>query len=481
MGERASELRLAASVEGLARKSPEFSARRLVPRRQRFAFAVALVALSCGFAVSTITTLQCLVGFLTVVYLAGTGYRVALFARSARSDRLIRVSDAEALAVPDEHLPVYTVLIPAYRESNVIGLLIDRVGELNYPEDRLDIKVLVEDDDAETIAAIADADPGPQFELVRVPAADPRTKPKALNFGLMLARGELVTVYDVEDAPEPLQLRRAAIALSRLGPEVGCLQARLTYSNAGQNLITKWFMLEYSMWFLLFLPGLVSLRAPVPLGGTSNHFRRNSLLAMGAWDPFNVTEDADLGVRMFRENIEVRILDSETLEEANSDFVNWVKQRSRWYKGYLQTFLIHVRQPGLSIREMGFGGFVQFCLFVGGTPILAVLNPIFWMLTASWFLLHPTVILALFPAPIYYAGLICWAFGNVLIAYMTLITCRAIERFDLLWAALLVPLYWVMMSMAGVKALWQLIVAPNFWEKTTHGLHLHGAAHAGPA
>ncbi len=200
-----------------------------------------------------------------------------------------------------------------------------------------------------------------------VPPAEPRTKPKALNFGLTLARGDIVAVYDVEDKPDLLQLRRAAVALSRFGPEVGCLQGKLSYRNATQNIITKWFTVEYAMWFSFFLPGLASLGAPIPLGGTSNHFRRGALRALGGWDPYNVTEDCDLGIRMFREHYKIKVLESTTLEEANSDFVNWVKQRSRWYKGYLQTFLIHLRSPRRAHQEIGRKGF-SLVLFVGGTP-----------------------------------------------------------------------------------------------------------------
>jgi cellulose synthase/poly-beta-1,6-N-acetylglucosamine synthase-like glycosyltransferase len=260
---------------------------------------------------------------------------------------------------------------------------------------------------------------------------------------------------------------------------VACLQAKLSYSNVHQNLITRWFTIEYAMWFSLFLPGLVSFDAPLPLGGTSNHFRRGILEAVGGWDPYNVTEDADLGIRLYREGFSVRVLESITFEEANSDFVNWVKQRSRWYKGYLQTWLIHMRHPILLYREMGVGGFTEFNLFVGGTPILAVLNPIFWTLTALWFIGHPAFIRAIFPSLIFYPAIACFSLGNFAIAYLTVINCRMMKQVELLWAALLVPLYWVMMSIAATKALIQLVFAPNFWEKTVHGLD-QGKGHRPP-
>jgi glycosyltransferase XagB len=238
-----------------------------------------------------------------------------------------------------------------------------------------------------------------------------------------------------------------------------------------QNVITKWFTIEYALWFSFFLPGLASMGAPIPLGGTSNHFRRVALQAMGAWDPFNVTEDADLGIRMFREGYRVRMLESITYEEANSDFVNWMKQRSRWLKGYLQTYAVHLREPGQLRRELGWKGLIHFTMFVGGTPALAIINPVFWLMTILWFVAHPAYIEQIFPAPIYYMGLASWAFGNFLLVYSTVMSCRIAKNGRLLVPALLVPLYWVMMSMAAVKALLQLIGAPTFWEKTVHGLH----------
>ena len=466
-------LRLEASISGLADRAPAVSVRRLLTGGQRALLLGFVAMIVAGSVVSVDDTFMALGAAITLVYVVCVAYRIYLFVRSTRSDVSEFVTDAEARAVPDSELPTYTVLVPAYHEAEVVRHLVANIGRLEYPTDRLEILLLVEEDDAETIDAIRDEDPGSQFQLVFVPPAEPRTKPKALNFGLTLARGELVAVYDAEDEPDPLQLRRAAVALRRLGPDVGCVQAKLSYSNPGQNLITRWFTIEYAMWFTFFLPGLASMGAPIPLGGTSNHFRRVVLRSLGGWDPYNVTEDADLGIRMAREGYQVRVLESFTMEEANSDFVNWVKQRSRWYKGYLQTFFVHLRLPRELRRELGWKGLAHFCVFVGGTPVLAFLNPLFWFMTAIWFVVHPAFIQQIFPAPVYYIGLICWAFGNFLLGYLTLLSCRITRRGELLWAALAVPLYWVMMSLAAAKASWQLVGSPTFWEKTTHGLLRH--------
>jgi cellulose synthase/poly-beta-1,6-N-acetylglucosamine synthase-like glycosyltransferase len=471
MTEEEAKLRLQASISGLVNRVPGVSARRILSVRQRKFGIAAIIVFVIGCLVNLVITVSIVVSFITLFYVAAIIYRLALFRASNGLDTTEAISDEEARSVPDAELPIYTVMIPAYHEPEVIDELIRRVTQFEYPPDRLDVKLLIEADDDVTIRAIEEAMPGDQFELVLVPAAEPRTKPKALNYGLTLARGEFVAIYDAEDEPEPLQLRRAAVALRRLGPDVACVQAKLTYHNPMQNLITKWFTIEYALWFSFFLPGLASMNAPIPLGGTSNHFRRVALQALGAWDPYNVTEDADLGIRMFREGYTVRVLESNTFEEANSDFVNWMKQRSRWLKGYLQTYAVHFREPRELKRELRWKGLLHFTMFVGGTPILAIINPIFWFMTLLWFVAHPAFIQEIFPAPIYYLGLLSWAFGNFLLVYVTVMSCRIAKRGELLVPALLVPLYWVMMSMAAIKAVSQLFAAPNFWEKTVHGLH----------
>ena len=463
-------MRLGASISGFADRAPLLSARSLVSRGQRNLLIGLLIVIVIGLILSVRLTVIAIIAVFTLLYLIAVVYRAYLFTRSSKNDALEIVTDEEALSVPDAELPYYTILLPVYNEASVIIKLVENLAQMDYPADRLEVLLLVEEDDEDTLGALRNADPPQQFKLVVIPPAEPRTKPKALNFGLTLARGDIVAVYDAEDMPDILQLRRAGVALGRYGPEVACVQAQLSYRNATQNIITRWFTVEYAMWFSYFLPGLVTLTAPIPLGGTSNHFRRSALRALGGWDPYNVTEDCDLGIRMFREHYQIKVLESTTLEEANSDFVNWVKQRSRWYKGYLQTFLIHLRSPRQLKSQIGLKGVGHLCVFVGGTPILAVLNPFFWAMTLLWFVAHPLFVKQIFPAPVYYVGLVLWAFGNFLLWYLTILTARHTRPKGLVLAAVLVPLYWVMMSIAAVKAMWQLVVTPSFWEKTEHGL-----------
>ena len=428
------------------------------------AFVVILLVLT------PLATLTAAIALATVLYLAALVYRLLMFRTSLDSPETVVVDDEDARAIPDEELPVYTILVPAYREPEVIANLLASLRELEYPSDRLDIKLLLEADDPDTLAAVLAARPGANVDVLRLLPSEPRTKPKACNVGLGRARGSFVTIYDAEDRPDPLQLRRVVAAFRHLPPDVACLQAKLSYHNAEQNLLTRWFTAEYALWFGQLLPGLVKLGAPVPLGGTSNHFRREILVRLGGWDPFNVTEDADLGIRLHRLGFRTGVLDSTTLEEANSDLVNWTKQRSRWYKGYLQTWLVHMRHPRQLWKQLGTRGFIGFNLFVGGTPFLAMLNPVFWALTALWFTARPAVILELFPAWLYYTSLVCLVAGNFAFLYTAVVGARVLGRPSLVFAALLSPAYWVMMSVAAIKAMVQLIAAPTFWEKTVHGL-----------
>jgi len=452
------------------RLPPEMSAESTItPSQRRLLAGIALIAL-VGLVIAPMGTATVGIAAATALYIAVLAYRLQMFRDALARPAIVRVSDDEAMAVRDDELPVYTVLVPAYREPEVIGRLLEALDALIYPKDRLDVRILLEEDDVDTLVAATRARPGSHVTLVHVPPSLPRTKPKACNVGLAAARGEYVTIYDAEDRPDPLQLRRAIVAFRALPPVVACLQAKLSYHNADQNLITRWFTGEYELWFGQLLPGLVRRRAPLPLGGTSNHFRRDLLVAVGGWDAFNVTEDADLGIRLHRLGFRTEVLDSTTLEEANSDFVNWVKQRSRWYKGYLQTWLVHMRHPRTLWQELGPRGFIGFNLFVGGTPAVALLNPIFWSLTALWFLARPEWVQALFPAWLYYVGMLSMVAGNAAITYMAMVSARASSRPSLVFAAVVQPVYWAMMSVAAIKALVQLFSAPSFWEKTAHGL-----------
>lgn len=381
--------------------------------------------------------------------------------------------DPDEVGVLDElALPTYTLLIPLYREKpGTVRALFQALTRIDYPKHRLDGLLLMEVDDDETQDAVESADRPAWLRVLRVPAGAPKTKPRALSYGLRYARGALVTIYDAEDAPEPGQLKQAVRSFADGDPSLACLQAKLGYYNPRQNLLTRWFTLEYDAWFNLLLPGLHRVGAPIPLGGTSNHFRTDLLRECLGWDPYNVTEDADLGVRLARRGLTTAMLDSTTCEEANSNVAGWLRQRSRWTKGYMQTVLVHTRQPLELYRDLGLKGVLAFLLTVGATIATALISPLFWVLTLLWVAAQPAWIAEAFAAPIYYPGLVMLVLGNFLLVMLTLWAAVGRGNDDLAPHALLMPLYWVLNSIAAYMALVELLLRPHHWHKTEHGLH----------
>ncbi|NKZ14573.1 glycosyltransferase [Mycolicibacterium septicum DSM 44393] len=457
------------AINGLREDDPVHSASKPLIGWQK-PVLVALLVIVIAFGIwRPLQTTVTLIGLCTLAYLLTLGDRVLIFKRGLAS-RPIVIPDDVARAIPDEDLPAYTILVPAYNEPEVVADLIAAMDALEYPRDRLQVLLLLEADDQITIDAAKACGESDVITILLVPPAEPRTKPKACNYGLHFATGDIVTIFDAEDLPEPLQLRRVVAAFRDLPDNVACVQAKLVYHNGHQNLLTAWFTAEYALWFGYLLPGMMVSTSPIPLGGTSNHLRRDILRKIGAWDPFNVTEDADLGLRIASNGYHTAVIDSYTLEEANSDVINWIRQRSRWYKGYLQTWLVHTREPVKLYRTLGLRSFVRFNLVLAGTPIIAVLNLLFWFITVLWFLGQPAVVGSVFPALIYFPALIAMIIGNFTVMYMNMIALREDDRSDLLLAALSVPLFWLMMSIAAAKGAYQMIRQPSFWEKTFHGL-----------
>lgn len=435
----------------------------------------------------------------------------------------IEVSEQQLQDFDDDQLPAYTILVPLYHEAAVAQGIVQTLQRLEYPRDRLQILLLLEDDDDVTWRALQQVTLSSEFSILRVPSAEPRTKPRACNHGLSAATGEFLVIYDAEDRPDADQLRKTAWAFrnAEAGPtlrdrgtrgdgpnrkrrttEVVCIQAKLNYYNARQNFLTRCFAIEYTAWFDLWLPGLQALRGPIPLGGTSNHFRTAALRQLGGWDPFNVTEDCDLGVRLAVAGLETRLIDSTTWEEANSRTGNWIRQRSRWVKGYLQTHLVHTKQPFKLLRSLGCRGTLLFLFSVGGTAVAQLLNlvclPIVllyfsllladviqgrevWIVLAgsrdeyrlAWQMLY----LEAGETPAWsvvsivgFVGSVLMLLSNVVFVLINLLACRIRSYHDLWLAALLSPVYWLLGSVAAWKGVWQLLTRPHYWEKTTHGL-----------
>jgi glycosyltransferase XagB len=374
--------------------------------------------------------------------------------------------------IPDHELPIYTVLVPAFGEANVVGGLVEHLRALDYPPEKLEVLLLMEEEDTETIAAARAARPPDTVRFVIVPPGRPQTKPRACNLGLVFSHGEFLVIYDAEDRPEPGQLREA-VAAFREGPDsLACVQARLNYFNARENLLTRMFTLEYSWWFDYMLPGLDALGLPIPLGGTSNHFRTDVLRRLGGWDAWNVTEDADLGLRAAAEGYTVGVIPSTTYEEACGRYRPWVRQRTRWIKGYMQTALVHTRRPIRTARAAGLRGVMGLLLLILGTPLTFLLAPLMWLVTLAW-----AVHLAgapgpadLLPGPMEVVGAVNLFVGNLLMVALNALAVGRRRIHHLLPYALLNPLYWCLHYVAAWRALHQLVRNPFHWEKTPHGL-----------
>jgi cellulose synthase/poly-beta-1,6-N-acetylglucosamine synthase-like glycosyltransferase len=374
----------------------------------------------------------------------------------------------------EDKLPNYTVVVALYREADVVEHLVRAIDAFDYPKSKLDVKLVVEQRDVETLARIVELRLPSRYEIVVAPSGKPQTKPRALNIALSSARGELIVVYDAEDIPAPDQLRLAASHFA-IDDGLDCLQARLAIRNHGESWLSKLFAIEYAILFDVINPGLCALNLPIPLGGSSNHFRVRSLVGVGAWDEWNVTEDADLGVRLARFGYQVKALNSDTWEEAPYEFGNWFRQRVRWQKGWMQTLVVHSRRPIYFWRDLGprrslaattlIVGAIFGCLFwpafAVGTIWRAVtvgqgemlpwreMSDVFTYILALsgvWTILLPAVIAA--------------KFRHLKVTVSVL---------------LLLPVYYLLVSAATWVAMLDLALRPHYWAKTAHGRSRQGS------
>jgi cellulose synthase/poly-beta-1,6-N-acetylglucosamine synthase-like glycosyltransferase len=367
----------------------------------------------------------------------------------------------------DDRLPTYSVLVPLYRERQVVPDLVQAMSRFDYPATLVEILFITEADDEMTRRALRRSGLRANMRIVTVPEGDPRTKPRALNYALQDARGTLVAVFDAEDIPDKGQLRRAADAFIEGGPRLACVQARLGIYNAQASFLSRQFALEYSALFNGLLPALDYFGLPIPLGGTSNHFRRDLLLKVGGWDPFNVTEDADLGIRLARLGYEVSIIDSVTMEEAPAAWGVWRGQRTRWIKGWIKTYLVHMRRPRRLWRDLRGWKFAGFQLTIGATILSMLVHPWFYVLAvwnelASGHLIPQDDVLWWICGSNLLTG---YAAAGLLMAVTAVASGSPRSLISIVW----LPVYWLMISYAAYRAIIDLIMRPFYWEKTAHG------------
>lgn len=454
----------------LHRRDPRLSARSGLSAAQ-IAIGIGLLALLIGAAfLDPVLTLVSVAIAVNGAFTFSIAFKLLA---SFAGWRAVRRGDTTPDAQPtaDSELPRYTVLVPLYGESEVVSDLVRAMEAIDYPDERLQILLLLEEEDHETITAARKALSPGNIRVVVVPDGQPRTKPRACNVGLMLAEGEFVVIFDAEDRPEPHQLRQVVESFRGAPANVTCLQARLNYFNASENLLTRLFTLEYSYWFDYMLPGLDRLRLPIPLGGTSNHFRAAELREVGGWDAYNVTEDADLGLRQRVLGQRVGVIPATTYEEACSRVKAWIPQRTRWIKGYIQTAVVHSRNPIRMVRSLGLMGTIGFLLLIAGTPLTFLAAPLVWALFGVWVAQAAGAPAPdLLPGILGLIGLATLILGNGMLVVLNALAVARRRLWNLAPFALLAPFYWMLHSYAAWRALIQYVHSPHRWEKTPHGL-----------
>ncbi|MBC7281687.1 glycosyltransferase family 2 protein [Hoeflea sp.] len=444
------------------------SARRVMTAAQGFALALMLCFALTGVLLWPFMAFTMLHVVLTLFFSGGILLRLAALVTSVPVPARARPPDR-----PDTTpLPVYTVLIALRHEAAMAPALVSRIAALDWPKSLLDVKYICETDDAATISALLAQNLGPECEIVRTPSFGPRTKPKALQYALQGARGSLVAVYDAEDKPAPGQLLEAWAAFRRGDPRLGCLQAPLAIANFRANWLSGLFALEYSGLFRILIPFLARTGMPIPLGGTSNHFKRSALEQVGGWDPHNVTEDADLGMRLHAQGYRTGTLRCATIETAPVARTVWVRQRTRWLKGWAQTWLVAMRRPLRTLLALGPAGFLVFQLMIAGMLVSALAHPLMFVfigLTLAWLASGSA------PAAPASQNVLMWIdLANITCSYLTFIamgwrgfTRHERTRLNKRWL-FLTPAYWLLMSFSGWRALRQLATDTHLWEKTPH-------------
>lgn len=447
---------------GLFDRYANLSARMVANAWQGAVVGMLLVALPMLLLLAPGTTWLAMHVVFSFFFLACIGLRFAALAA---------VNRKQSAPPPRPHadMPVYSLLVALYREAEVAPELVSALEKIKWPRSKLDIKLVCEADDIDTLRALRALSLPGHMEIVEVPPSEPRTKPKALAYALPLSRGEFVALYDAEDHPHPNQLLHAWQTFCEAPDDVACVQAPLEIANRGASLLARMFAFEYATLFRGILPWLSGKRLPVPLGGTSNHFRRAAIDQAGGWDPYNVTEDADLGMRLARFGYRTETISCPTWETAPEDISTWLPQRTRWFKGWVQTWLVHMRHPWRLFRELGFWPFFVGQILFAGMVVSALAHP---------FLLLTGVALAIDfalerPSTGWKSTLLAIDMVSVAGGYLSFLllgwqVLKLREKLGFWKIVLFTPVYWMMLSWAAWRAVWQLWRTPFLWEKTPH-------------
>ncbi|UJW84946.1 glycosyltransferase family 2 protein [Devosia sp. SL43] len=457
LAQAAAESLITGARQNLARRWPYATAQLELTKEARHSFCAQVAILLVLIMLAPHMAESWLLPLVLLLIVGPALIRVAAILTPARQDRPQR-------RPPDEELPIYSVLIPLHNEAAMVPQLFEAMWALDYPPARLDIKFVVEAASSDTVAAVQRRLGDPRVCLVSVPDALPRTKPKAINFALPLCRGDFVVVYDAEDRPDPDQLWKAATRF-RDAPDLVCLQAQLTIDNGHRGWLPASFAGEYSALFTVLLPALAHWRLPIPLGGTSNHFRLSALRDLGGWDAYNVTEDADLGMRLARRRLRVETLASATREHAPTRIRPWLGQRTRWMKGWMQTFIVHNKNPVRLLSEMGFWPMLAFEVLVLGMIVAPLLHSGLVLSTVVQLLQGRKLFEGYGWAGLYAAIMLLGYVSTLAMTFTGLVRAR---QYGLFVHQLLLPFYWMLMALATLRALRELALRPFHWFKSPH-------------
>lgn len=416
--------------------------------------------------------------FINLIYLFTDLIKTILFAIGVCCNNISKYYEKDGLTIKDEDLPIYTILLPVRKEKEfVLNNLLHSIYNLEYPKNKLDIKLIVDNDDNKTISVAKNLNKNFDFDLVIVPTHKTKSKPISCNYALNYAKGKFLTIYDAEDRPEKYQLRKAVEKFNKLDSKVICLQASLNYYNKYTNFLSYCFSIEYSMWFDFTIHSINKFTAFFPLGGTSNHFKTEKLIELGGWDGYNMTEDAEISVRIVKAGYKIFVLNSITEEECPITIQSWLKQRTRWFKGFMQTFCEHIliKRPIASINvvnnkkkfskisNLSLTNIMIFHIFISmsffffiSLLVICYNNIIFSQFNES----HLLNILAKINIILL-----------IIITYVSFIVICVKNHIKFHFKYFIFfPFYWCLHYIAGIRALYYLITTPFYWSKTEHGV-----------
>jgi cellulose synthase/poly-beta-1,6-N-acetylglucosamine synthase-like glycosyltransferase len=363
-------------------------------------------------------------------------------------------------------LPKYAIFLPCRNEKiGVIKKLIENIDNINYPKDKLDVMLLIDQDDDYLEEALNLELPN-HFRIISASVGFPFTKPKVTNLGLALTDAKYGVIYDSEDRPDRNQLMDVVSEFNQ-DSDLVCVQCRLHYTNKKNNLLTRFFNLEYLNWFGLTIHGLSKAQLSdypvIPLGGTSNHYDLEVLKSMGGHDAYNITEDAALGVHFALENKKIKTINSVTEELAVDELWTWIKQRTRWNLGHLITYVVFSRNFNENFKKLGAVRYLNLVLVLLGNFIVPFITPLLFTIFILDFFGYGAGETFIKNLP--YITLI----GNYLLIVIShALASIMLQRGKNLILCLLQPFYYLLHSVASWRALYKFFTAPTVWEKTNH-------------